>query len=96
MTIYQGSRYEDETIVTVNGVDGMPHSTVVDDISRLPASFNYTRYTTVAGDRADNLAQQFLGDAEQWGGIADANPRILYWENLPAGLRLRIPDGLPS
>ncbi|AXG81891.1 tail protein X [Streptomyces paludis] len=26
------------------------------------------------GDRADNLANRYLGDAEQWWRIADANP----------------------
>ena len=96
MTIYQGSRYEDETIVTLLDTSGVPQTTVVDDISRLPASFVYNIYSTKQGDRIDQIAMRFLGDPEQWWAIADANPQRIFWDNLPPNTPLRIPNGLPS
>jgi hypothetical protein len=51
------------------------------------------------GERPDLLAHRYLGDAEQWWRIADANP-VLDPRELTAtpGRRLRItlPDGVPG
>jgi hypothetical protein len=47
------------------------------------------------GDRADNLANRYLGDPEQWWRIADANP-VLDPADLTAKpgrvLRITLPD----
>jgi phage tail protein X len=96
VTVFQGSRYEDETIVNLVDTNGVLQATIVDDVSRLPAQFTYTIYVTVANDRIDLLANSFYGNSEQWWVIADANPNILFWDQLPAGLILRIPSAVPS
>jgi hypothetical protein len=58
-----------------------------------------TEHAVSAGDRPDLLAYRYLGDAEQWWRIADANP-VLNPDDLTAtpGRRLRItlPDGVPG
>jgi nucleoid-associated protein YgaU len=58
-----------------------------------------TEHVVSAGDRPDLLAFRYLGDAEQWWRIADANP-VLDPDDLTAtpGRRLRItlPDGVPG
>jgi len=56
-------------------------------------------HVVAAGDRPDLLAFRYLGDAEQWWRIADANP-VLHPDELTAtpGRRVRItlPAGVPG
>ncbi|WP_370949869.1 LysM domain-containing protein [Amycolatopsis sp. cg5] len=56
-------------------------------------------HTVNEGDRADLLAERYLGDAEAWWRIADANP-VLDPRELTdePGTRLRItlPQGVPG
>lgn len=58
-----------------------------------------SRYTVAAGDRPDLLAFRFLGDAEQWWRIADANP-VLDPRELTAEpgrqIRITLPQGVPG
>ncbi|WP_020672142.1 hypothetical protein [Amycolatopsis nigrescens] len=65
-----------------------------------PTSFTTIRVHEVReGDRSDLLAHHYLGDAEQWWRIADANP-VLDPRELTAtpGRRIRItlPEGMPG
>ena len=46
-------------------------------------------FIAVEGDRCDNLAQQFYGNANLWWFIARVNN--LKTNNIPAGTSLRIP-----
>lgn len=52
-----------------------------------------------AGDRIDNLAQQYLGDAEQYWRICDGNgamdPAELT-ETVGRVLRITLPEGVPA
>lgn len=54
-------------------------------------------HTVVAGDRLDNLAARYLGDAELWWRICDANvaahPDELT-DTVGRRLRLTVPEGL--
>jgi hypothetical protein len=56
-------------------------------------------YVVREGDRPDLVANQFLGDPEQWWRIADANP-VLDPRELTdtAGKKIRItlPEGVPG
>lgn len=48
-------------------------------------------HMTVDGDRWDNLAWQYYGDATQYEAIIAANPDAQIEPILPAGIRLLIP-----
>jgi hypothetical protein len=56
-------------------------------------------YQVTEGDRLDNLAARFLGDAEQFWRICDANaamrPEALM-EVVGRSLRITLPDGIPG
>ncbi len=56
-------------------------------------------HTVSAGDRPDLLAHQYLGDAEQWWRIADANP-VLDPRELTGTpgrkVRITLPEGVPG
>lgn len=56
-------------------------------------------HTVMEGDRIDNLAAQYLGDATQYWRIADANaamrPETLTGEAGQA-VRITLPEGVPA
>ena len=55
--------------------------------------------TVVAGDRLDNLAAQYLGDAEQSWRICDANGAMLpeaLVAHVGATLDITLPEGVPG
>ena len=51
----------------------------------------YLEHTTREGDRWDNLAWHYYGDATQYEQIIVANPDVPIIPILPAGIRLLIP-----
>ena len=53
----------------------------------------FTFYIIREGDRADLLAQRFLGKPSLWWILARANPEILDWFDLKVGTIIRIPNG---
>ena len=68
----------------------------------LPAPENFAPLqivTVVAGDRLDNLAARYLGDAQQSWRLADANramqPEALV-VNAGASLTITLPEGVPG
>jgi phage tail protein X len=87
--IISGSRYADSTVATVVK-DGSDVAVIVPSMQQ-PFSFNYTSHQLAQGERVDNLAYQYYGDPTVWWRIADANPGILFWDNLTAGTVIRIP-----
>ncbi len=51
----------------------------------------YIEHITADGDRWDNLAWRYYGDAYAYEGIIRANPDVPIIPVLPAGIRLLIP-----
>jgi prophage DNA circulation protein len=49
-------------------------------------------YEWVDGDRLDNLATRFLGDATLWWQLLDVNPEIVNPAVIKPGTQLRIPN----
>jgi hypothetical protein len=100
-TLYPaGSRYHGVGIATIAGSDG----TTVAYLRRrfVPPPERYAllqEHVVIRGDRLDNLAARYLGDAEQAWRISDAN-RAMRPAELTAtvGRRLRItlPEGIPG
>lgn len=48
-------------------------------------------HITVDGDRWDNLAWQYYGDANAYEQIIAANPEVMIIPILPGGIKLLIP-----
>ena len=84
------SRYVRDSVSRVAGRDGILRSTIV---PRTPNNviFNYTYYSWVEGNRIDLLAYAFFNDPTRWWIIADANPEVFLWDELPSGTVIRIP-----
>lgn len=88
--IYEGSRYEFSDVERLVDTKGTARPTVF--AAPTDELINFSSYTVRQGDRIDLLADRFLGDAELWWKIADANPEWMFWDYLADGLTLRIPS----
>lgn len=51
----------------------------------------YLEHETVEGERWDQLALRYYGDATAYEGIIAANTHVLITPTLQGGIRLRIP-----
>lgn len=91
--IFQGSRYENSDVVRMQK-RGATRLTVVPVPPDVTPVFSFAFHTVIEGERIDILADRFFGDAELWWVIADVNPRWSFFDRLPAGTVLRIPNGL--
>lgn len=91
MTISIRSRYNRDTVTRVAGNDGILRTSIVPR-TQTDVAFRFTSYTWEDADRIDSLALYFYGDEAAWWIIADANPEILVWDEVPVGWVLRIPD----
>lgn len=90
--ISQRSRYAQSVIGRFLSRDG---ETVVQALT--PAvpqdtevKFSFYRWNDA--DRIDNVAAYFFEDETAWWVIANANPEILMWDEVPVGTVIRIPD----
>lgn len=90
MTIHIGSRYASSGALVRTPILGQVRSAVFRDEVSLPSASK--SYVVVEGDRLDNLAAQFLGKAELWWVIADANRELLLPDPLIPGTVLLVPD----
>jgi hypothetical protein len=57
------------------------------------------RHTVAEGDRLDNLAARYLGDAQQYWRLCDANAALrpgALIETVGAELRITLPEGIPG
>lgn len=90
--IGQDSRYAKAKIVVTNGPNGEPRQEMRPAFPTTKV-ISYTLYRVISGDRIDTLANDFFGRADLWWVIADANPEIMDWFDLPFGAVLRIPNG---
>jgi len=92
--IFEGSRYETVAVAPIAGDDGVVRQTLLTPHTPPATEFQFSYYTIKEGDRIDILAERFLGDAELWWVLADYNPQMLFYEDLPANTILRVPGAL--
>lgn len=91
MTIYVGSRYENDPVDRVL-VDDEYVPTLYHSPPPPMQAFHYSLHVCGYGERLDALAAQLLGDPELSWVIANANPEVFYPDQIPVGTVLRIPD----
>jgi phage tail protein X len=52
----------------------------------------YTYHRVIEGERIDTIAYDYYQNGTLWWKIADANPEVFDWFDVPAGTTLRIPN----
>ena len=87
--ILPNSRYADSTVATV--VKGSGDVAVIVPSAQRAYSFGYANHQVGVGERIDTIAYQYFTDATLWWKIADANPEILFWDDLAVGTIIRVP-----
>jgi phage tail protein X len=88
------NRYENTPQLKTSTGTRYLSSTVYPEI---PYSENDLYVYTTEGDRLDNLAYQFYGDATLYWVIATANPQVSFASLfIPVGTQLRLPGNLNS
>lgn len=91
MTIHEGSRYVDATVVRVKDADGETRPTLYSQIAERAYRTYYRLHVLKAGERYDTIAHNLWGDPELWWMIADLNPEHLYPADTAPGTTIRIP-----
>lgn len=81
--------YGVQLLATPGAVDPKPTLVPPSEVEKV---VNFSYYVWRQGDRIDLLAYLLLGDDTSWWMIADANPEILAWADVPYGTVIRIPD----
>lgn len=94
------SRYSGIDIVKLETTEGKTIAYIQRRFIPSPSRFHLLQeHLVTQGDRLDNITYQYLGDAEQFWRLCDAN-RAMHPEDLTAviGRRLRItlPEGIPG
>lgn len=94
------SRYHDVEVATLELPDGRTVAYLRRRFVPPPESFALLREHVVrSGERLDHIAATYLGDAEQFWRIADANGAIAPEELTDAAgrrLRITLPAGIPG
>jgi hypothetical protein len=92
MPITQYSRYADNTVLNLVDSERVSRPTI---IITPPGEqrINFSTYTWQVGDQIDYLAYSAYKDEQSWWIIANANPEILFWDNITAGTTVRVPNG---
>lgn len=88
--IFQDSRYATACIESVPDDQGVYHATLYSSCTPPPA-VGFSVYQVHFGDRLDSIAALTLGDSELWWQVADANPELIYPDQLTVGMFIRIP-----
>lgn len=88
--IAANSRYSTSNVVVAQNLDGVDIRAIVPGIQS-SYSFNYTFYLVRQFDSMADLAYSYYGDPTLWWLIADANPEVMLWDDLPVGSYIRIP-----
>jgi nucleoid-associated protein YgaU len=95
MAVFPGSRYQNGEVLTLADKNGVMQLSVYRGPVIVGALQEYV--VLRQGTRLDQIAQVVYGDPTLWWVIADANQTPDgYFDNLPAGTQLRIPDVPPS
>lgn len=92
MTINQYSRYVNNVVTNLVDKHGVTRPTIV---ITAPGEqrIQFSSYTWEQGDQIDYLAYSAYADEESWWIIANANPEILFWDNIAPGTIVRVPNG---
>lgn len=91
MAIANNSRYANNKIVAVTDSNGKVRPTIVIEPPG-EQRINYATYTWQDGDQIEYLAWSAYRDEQAWWVIADANPEIMFWNDLPRGTEVRVPS----
>ena len=91
MAVSNNSRYANNKIVAITDNTGKVRPTLVIDPPG-EQRINYATYTWQEGDQIEYLAWSAYRDEQSWWVIADANPEIMYWNDLPRGTEVRVPS----
>ena len=91
MSIFQGSRYEFSVIDFVAVEESADANAVVFYEFDELGTFEYIEHEVVAGQRIDNLANDYYRRPDLWWLIMDYNPEIVDPSDLQAGSIIRIP-----
>lgn len=89
--IYEGSRYQGGAVLTMPDKNG--HYEVSVYRSTIGDTGRVQEVVLPDNVRLDILAFRAYRDETLWWVIADANPGILWFDELPAGTVLRVPSG---
>lgn len=92
--ILPNSRYANSTVATLEAPAAFGGGDVAVIVPSPASSYNFAfiNHQVVHGERIDSIAFQYYTDPALWWRIAQANPEIMYWDNLPVGTILRIPQ----
>lgn len=92
MSISIYSRYADNKVIPITDSKGITRSTIIINPPGKSVTLGISIYTWQIGDQIDYLAYSAYGDETQWWRIADANPEILFWNDLAQGTQVRVPS----
>lgn len=84
------SRYANNTIQSLVDNKGVSRPTIIIDTPG-ERRISFSTYTWRLGDQIEYLAYSAYGDEKSWWIIANANPEILFWDNIPPGQHVRVP-----
>jgi hypothetical protein len=91
MTIYSGSRYEYSLIDFFSTkLQGDENPTVFYTMTDMGV-VSYYEHVYGQGERLDLLATKYYGTPQFWWVIAEYNPEIIDFTNIPAGTTIRVP-----
>lgn len=91
--IYEGSRYEKAKIATVASNRAGHQPTV---FRETPPTYGDITVVMRDSDSFESFAHRLYGDPELWWVIADANPQVIYPDQILAGTVIRIPSAVPQ
>lgn len=84
------SRYAKASVSVVTDERGTHQAIIVPEPENTVITYTYYQFQEF--DTVDHLADTVLGDGRLWWRIADANPEILDWSNVPVGTVIRMPS----
>lgn len=91
MPIGPFSRYADNVVISLADDKGVSRPTI---LITTPSArqISFSTYTWRLGDQIEYLAYSAYGDEQAWWIIANANPEILYWNDIAPGTEVRVPN----
>lgn len=93
MTIFIGSRYENERVTSLRNPRDRSMRETVFATRSMPVSDSTLYHLWTETDRMDRVAERYLFDTDRWWEIMDANPEILCPFDLVPGQVIKVPNG---